>query len=285
MPLFMMISGYFSVSSMNIGVKSFILKKTINLILPSISWSIIWYIFYSIIKSLEIYDTVDKFTNSLLYNFWFLKSCFLCYCITYIGIKTKLRAIIWIPISIIISFMLPFQVNIMYPAFILGYLFRTNYSLNEFINKKYYIFITIFIIMLSFIDKSYWLFLDIYENGFIFIIKYIYRIIIGISGSLTFIFLFTRLSDFCKNKKIIHKIGNLGKYTLEIYILQSFILERILRDYLNFDYQNFFFFNFITAPIISLIILLLSVYISKLIHKSKMLSFLFFGKIKLEISK
>lgn len=286
MPLFMMISGYFSVSSMNVDIKSFFRKKTINLILPCISWSIIWWTSYSIIKSQEMNYFVNKVINSLLNDFWFLKSCFLCYCITYIGKKTKLKDVIWIPVAIIFSFTLPYQVNLMYPAFITGYLLRVNTSFSEHINKKYYIFSVIFIIMLFFINKSYWTFpgilSSIYEHNYLSLIKSLYlrlyRIIIGIAGSITFIFLFKTLSDHCRNTKIIDRIANLGKYTLEVYILQSFILERILGNLLNFDNQSFFIFNFITAPIISLIILIISVYIAKLLHKNKMLSFILFGK-------
>lgn len=41
MPLFMMMSGYFFRTSLNLGLWSFVEKKTMQLLLPAICWSII----------------------------------------------------------------------------------------------------------------------------------------------------------------------------------------------------------------------------------------------------
>ena len=44
MPLFMMLSGYFAVSSMELDVKTFFVKKFRQLLLPCISWGIVcWF--------------------------------------------------------------------------------------------------------------------------------------------------------------------------------------------------------------------------------------------------
>lgn len=78
MPLFMMVAGYFAVSSLKCNFYSLIKKKGRQLLLPVVSWAVICslgdIIFmseYSILRELKVL-------------FWFLKSLFLCYVMFYI---------------------------------------------------------------------------------------------------------------------------------------------------------------------------------------------------------
>lgn len=119
--------------------------------------------------------------------------------------------------------------------------------------------------------------MDIYSIAE-FSYKHLYRIIIGITGGLTFIALFQKTFGQNIKSKLLQTCSSWGQYTLGIYILQFFILETFLARYLNFDNLNFFLFNFIVSPLISIIVLIVCVYIIKLIYKSRIGAFLLFGK-------
>jgi uncharacterized membrane protein YeiB len=145
--------------------------------------------------------------------------------------------------------------------------------------------------MLCFWDSSFWTHDGSYRDMMIsllhtnnsFIINNafgLYRLTIGVIGSLAFIGLFCSLIPQEKNNKIVLLCGSWGQYTLGVYILQSIILETYMAKYICLDNMNFFVFNFIVAPLLSFIILVLCVYIIKLMSKSPTVSFIFFGNSK-----
>jgi len=85
MPLFMMISGYFANSSMKMPPISFIKKKFRQLIYPCIAMGfIIWiciestHSFHYKREDISWYALMTDFY--WLSDFWYLKSCFICYC-------------------------------------------------------------------------------------------------------------------------------------------------------------------------------------------------------------
>ena len=284
MPLFMMISGYFSASSMKLRFTELITKKSRQLLLPCVSWAII----FTIIASTRTNSlSINTFTSSLIYGFWFLKSCFICYIIAYCGYNCKLRKPIWIVITLFISQLIPYyQVPLMFPAFLIGLELKSSAKFTRTIQHFYFIPIVLFIVLLCFWDETFWqkpslrtalTNMDIYSIAE-FSYKHLYRIIIGITGGLTFIVLFQKTFGLNIKSKLLQTCSSWGQYTLGIYILQSFILETFLARYLNFDNLNFFLFNFIVSPLISVIILIICVYIIKLIYKSRIGAFLLFGK-------
>lgn len=290
MPLFLMISGYFSNSSMKLNFKTFLYKKTTNLILPCITWALFSYVIFNLILYNEDINILS-FNQIYIYikdEFWFLKCCFICYLITFLCYKTKLKKKYWIPIALLISINMSYQVNLLYPAFIIGFILKENPIILKFINKNSRTLIIIFIVMLFFLNKEYWnvhsLKNEFFNHNYISILKEIYtrlfKIVIGLIGSLSFISMFNIL--FVNNnpkEKILRMFTDWGKYTLEIYILQTYILEYGLGAYLKFDSINFFTFNFIISPLLSLTVLFVCIKIAKLLHKSNFTAFIFFGKI------
>lgn len=287
MPLFMMISGYFSYSSMSLNVKPFLIKKIKTLILPIVSWNIVLWFILNCIPNLLRGEKLscDSLWFMFRYNFWFLKSCFICYCITYIGFNSGLKKCLWIPFAVFISFFLPYQMYLMYPAFIVGILLRSDNKFRTFVYRHFYILFIVFIVQLIFIDKSFWqhnnLMSFVMKNDYSIILHYLfvllYRIIIGLSGSLMFIRLFDIICDKMKCLNTV-PIVEWGQYTLEIYILQTLILEYFLSSFLRLDNMGFISFNFIVSPIISFVVLTLCVVLAKMLHKSKVLSLILFGK-------
>lgn len=284
MPLFMMISGYFSASSMRLHFRELITKKSRQLLLPCVSWAIIFTIITSTITNRPF---INALTSSLIHEFWFLKSCFICYIIAYCGYNCKLRKPIWIVITLFISQLIPYyQVSLIFPAFLIGLELKNSEKFTRMLRHFYIIPVLLFIVLLCFWDETFWQKPNLREaltNRDIYSIteysyKHLYRIVIGIAGSLTFIILFQKTFGQNIKSQLFQICSSWGQYTLEIYILQFFILEKFLARYLNFDNLNFFLFNFIVSPLISIIILIACVYIIKLIYKSQIGAFLLFGK-------
>ena len=305
MPLFMMISGYFSLSSMSLPPFEFLKKKFVQLILPVISWCVVLGILafcYTILR----YHTVPNFVGTIVgiingfygpYPFWFLKSCFFCYLLTYCGVLFRINRHVWMLLSIIISQLVPyfvsnfFLVDIMYPCFVVGIELKDNHKFYSHICRYYWGLLGLFILMLCFWDKFFWGsegimktfiidYMHITSSFFLMIVSKLYRLIIGIAGSLSFLGLICSSFPQEKTNKFISICCNWGQYTLGIYILQSIILETYMAQFILLDDLNFYFFNFVVAPIISFFVLVLCVYIIKTMNRSRILAFLFFGNYK-----
>ncbi len=293
MPLFMMISGFFSFSSMNLGIHAFILKKLRTLIYPCIIWGLSLFVIYEttglINHKNEPLSLCVLFTDLYwLSDFWFLKSCFICYFIAYIGFHSKLKKKYWIPLSIIVSQGITTSfVSFMYPCFIIGLLLRLNNSLMKKIIENYMILLLLFILMLILWDNNAW------ENShgipsnikdaeiivWINLISFrIFRHIIGITGALSFIGLFLNFFSKQTNKLLRNNLCEYGRYTLEVYIMQSILIERILSNYIKLDFLNPFIFNIIIMPIFSIAILNICIIFSKATLKQRYLSLLLWGK-------
>ena len=172
----------------------------------------------------------------------------------------------------------------MYPCFLFGVLLHNNFNLI----KKHVTAITtitgiIFFIMLLVWDERFWTFpKNTIRIGIQDIAAYYgytgYRILIGLTGTLFFISLFTYLFSRIEISSNIKQICNWGQETLGIYLLQTFLLEMLLPEFLNFDGMDFVSFNFIITPLISLVVLILCLKLINLIKKSSLLSFLLLGK-------
>lgn len=285
MPLFMMISGYFSYSSINLPFCSFLKKKFKHLIYPCISWGLILWIIVEPTHSFHYGHHQFSFGGLLedfywLSDFWFLKSCFLCYSLLYLCAHLIVNKKIWIPISLIISQgCSPFYFSFMYPCFLIGWLIKDNDNISKYIYKQTFPLLITFFIMLYFWDlntweKSHGLPSNILGKGITTIIETggfrLFRLLIGIISSLSIFSLFHNLfkrniplhiSTFC---------SKWGSYTLEIYILQSIIIERILHRYININIS--LSHPSVVLPIISFLILSLCVYITILMQRSQFLA-------------
>lgn len=97
MPLFMIISGYFSVSSKSRPFWTEIKNKVRHLLLPIIPFTLLVLLVES--PSLHFENTVTIIYSS----FWFLKSLFICWGLNQIAIRTFNNHIVGVIITIIIS--------------------------------------------------------------------------------------------------------------------------------------------------------------------------------------
>lgn len=304
MPLFIMVSGYFSLSSIKLSLLSFIKKKFIQLLLPSFSWIIVLQFvlfiynthFMTLGPSLWIVQLKGTI-SSIIYGFygphpfWFLKTCFACYMLAYCGSRLRLNKYLWMCITLIISQRISHFTNfdVMYPCFIVGMELKDNQKFYYQICRNYLWLFGLFLLMLCFWDQSFWGYdgiikifivnsIQISNPHLLFIVLKIYKLTIGIIGSLAFIGLICSLIPQDKTNNFITLCCNWGQYSLGIYILQSFILEIIMAKFIHLDNMNFYVFNFIISPIISFMVLVSCVYIIKKMSKSATLALLFYGK-------
>ncbi len=295
MPLFIMISGYFASSGLKRNFLPGIVTKARQLLQPCISASVIMALLYYIAKGCNF---SYRLNFELLYAFWFLKTAFFCFLLArtaYSFGKFKIIAFLGtlfltqIPQINHIPYFTT-NIDIMYPCFVVGILLKTYWDRIQ-ANSRSIAIVTgiIFVVMLLFWGKEFWqptyamlykLKAGEYSEGFYLAYIRLYKLVIGISGSIFFITLFhICISD--THNAIIKKVCKNGEYTIGIYILQTFILETILVRYINFDNVNSLVFNFVIAPILSVSILILCTWLSKMLNINKYTAFLFLGK-KLE---
>lgn len=245
MPLFMMVSGFLTdydkIESHSIDT---LRKRFLQLILPSILWiSVIW-IFEVLIEKTHL-----SLSRSLWYGLWFLKSLFACNII--LIIPKLLLGNKWgsLTVSMVISLVSVFiphlwflQLNVMFPCFVIGIFIRNLLTKN--IRHTASITITsslVFIVCFMFFDKNI-----LYPNMYLMLSSewigqypaYLLRMMTGISGSVAVIGIFMLLFQNVNNN-IINRLSKYGKYTLEIYILQSLILEVILSHYFEIQFQDY----------------------------------------------
>lgn len=285
MPLFMMISAFFSANSYNLTFKVLFEKKFTELLLPIFVWGTFFLIGCTILNVIngEIIFLFYDIKAILTKNLWFLKSLFVCYILAYFCFNKGRTNYIFLFSTLLSSqFVISHNICTMYPSFLIGVYLQKHKNL---ISSKILLFSTLilFIFMLILWDASFWPVPNMLEAItqhnmtpiYEYLYKGIYRIIIGATGSLFFIALFNIL--FC-NKIKNTNFADMGKYTLGVYIIQSIVLESIAGKYIKFDNMNFYMFHFVITPIISFTLFLFFTFIVRLTYKYPKLSLLLWGK-------
>ena len=268
MPLFMMLSGYFATSSMELRIKEFFAKKFRQLLLPCLTWGIVcWLVISSgLIDGRFELHVRDLFTGwlGLIENFWFLKSCFICYTVAWICSKTGKYKWLALGGAIICSSTVGrFNLSMMFPSFVFGMLLRENTNFAEKLYRYRYLVMALFLIMLvgSFcVSEKY----------------YIMKLIMGLLGAYSSFAMFKSFSVILSTGNILSIIIRVGETTLGIYVLQAIILEYLMPMYLDLS-----FFKVTTIemclPILSLLLTLFLYWVCSLINRSRFLAFFAFG--------
>lgn len=267
MPLFMMMSGYFAASSFELSIGEFLTKKSIQLLLPALVWS-----------CCKIILSGGNIYNNLIGSFWFLKSVFVCYFITYFAIKIVKKKFIFyfsmfvIPLFCNIDFS-TYMLNYMLPSFVFGILLREN--INYIL--KYRIFVIcsslfVYLLLLPYWNFNEFHYTSIWQNGtfdlYYFFIS-LHRIVLGLTGSL---FLFAVFSYINKSNYIVLSIG---ASTLGLYAMNG-IFSDIQRHVLHLQFDN----EFVCLGISLLLVFIqipVFMYIIKFFKGYKILSMLFLG--------
>ncbi len=284
MPLFMLISGYFFYVTVakNQSVKRLIVNRTTRLLLPILSWNIIYFFIYKYnFSSIQI----TYFIKSIITDLWFLWAVFWCSFIV-IFVRKLLHDNIYIYVLVfIVSFIIPDFLNLdlykfLYPYFVIGYLFHRNKENISSITSKLkpiyllsIITIVYLILMSLFNTDSY-----IYTTGFTIIGKQIitqiyidlYRFLVGLAGSIIVILAigFLLKQNVTNSRKIIAK---LGQESLGIYIISGFFLPLLSNNTTQFS------LNYLYTIIETLIIILTSYTLIVFLKRYKLANKILFG--------
>lgn len=285
MPLFMALVGFFSTKLPTLNWREVLKKKSVQLLLPALSFSIIFALLLMCGGKLGF----GFFKNYVFNSFWFLKSAFICCILYYIAVRCFRNKTVGYFVTLIMCLAIPsFKVNDMYPCFLLGVWLHNNYDLVKSRAARFALISgAIFLVMLLFWGPTFWhLPSDILKLPSaempralaVLGIKYSYKLIIGLVGTVFFFslieYLAKRFSLFTRKTKLVA----VGAETLGIYILQAMILETVMARYVNFDGYNFYLFNFIIAPALSILVLLACLPIIHLIKSTRVSAFLLLGR-------
>ncbi len=281
MPLFMLLSGYFiSNKSLNKPFNDFLITKAKQLLLPTLTCTIICVIYIYFAR-----NYVDLRTE-IIGNSWFLKTLFVYYLIFHIVKHISLNDWLLMFVSCFLLFVIPYastlQINLLFPYFWGGYMLR-KYNILEKISFswKYSFIFTLIFVVVYFFQRYYnipnYIAIDVNSillSGHLIV----YRYIVGFSGCLATITIVSSIYHFYdrfgQNEGGLSKYG---KWTLGVYVLQTVLIINIFPDTLAWEIKNPFLFNVIVAPSISILFLILCLFLINLLSKNKTLDLLLFG--------
>ena len=266
MPLFMMISGFFFSHSMRLAFPSFIKKKSIQLLIPYLTWQIV---------SISVKMMMGKFIleDVIRWDFWFLISLYICSVLAWIVYhmpKTSYK-ILALLFSIILTQVSIFRLRDMYPCFLFGLLLAYK---DDLVNKhrvQYFLCSLIVYFVLSFftLDEHF------FDVGFspLGILKQINVIVVGITGSFVIICL-------CKKCEALlpDRLASIGQKTLGIYLVQSLLFTLTKNYFFVGGYFESILSYVVVFPFIATIYLGFSLFVIRLIMKNKHVSFYLLGK-------
>lgn len=287
MPLFMMVSGYFSPSTMKLSFAEILQKKVKQLIVPAFVVSGLCVVTeYGICK---LWGGTMNYFETFIYDIWFPKSLFLCFLLGALFFRIRSYSL-WLAlvfIFIVIHVRNFWGIAEMLPSFLFGHYIH-NRKLCD--NRLFLIYVAssclIYLFLLQFWSDDYGTYIPFQLHKWIMhpstysmlgLEKELYRVSVGVTGAF---FVFGILYILLNNHHsvIIARLAHIGQETLGIYFLQAIILERILKKVCTFGAYDINSFSFIIAPIVSGIVLILSFGIVKLIRKNYYLSTYFLGK-------
>lgn len=263
MPLFIMMSGFFAVSSLGKSFRPFLLSKTLQLILPWLSWGSLFYVFLVLLSA-----TDSSYGSHLDHSLWFLKCLFACYLIFYVTFRFCRKIPVAVVVSLAIAFFFPDRyVQTLYPYFLVGALL--NHLYDRFVAHVHLIggVSLVLFAVLSVFNKT-----DVYWS------RTLMSTLLALSGSLSCFAIVSALSGFIRQSALCQFLAKWGQYTLGVYILQSFLLEKLLAQYICLDQLSPVFANLVVNPALSVGLLIICVYISKAVLMNKYSALVFFGK-------
>ena len=175
----------------------------------------------------------------------------------------------WMPENKLTDVLCLLNVASFYPYFIMGYIFR-KYNIIEFVKSNNIIFtISLLVYILLFCIP--------FETHILKIVSQ--RLLMPLSAILICLNLFMNRED--NNSLVEQSLSSLGKKTLDIYIIHYFIICSINLTMLGkwYNYTNNYLLATINTVIVSIIIAYISVYIGKLLRRSKFINLYVFGEI------
>lgn len=288
MPLFMLLCGYFFGSSLKLSFVSMFRKKFVQLGIPSISAWILMYIFVTLTGYNPYPEIVDLSFLGFMNAMWFLKCVFFCYIIGWIFAKAMRNVWMAALTSIVLTHLIPVfgidSVNFMLPMFWAGYLCNLYQS---WIDRHRKVLLSVSLLafgcMLPFwsgrltvymvpIDFFHW---DIFSMDWANLGVTLYRMAIGLAGSMVFFLLSPYVYGKISNWRITPIFDRLGKCTLGLYWTQTFLLECTWHSIGLYVSTGV---SFVVAPVIALVEMVVCYQAVRLFRKNKYTRLLFLGE-------
>ena len=276
MPLFMMLCGYFSLKSYDKPVVLFLKQKTIQLLLPTVTISILTIIVCFLI---DLPDIAIVARSEAIGGMWFLRTLFFCFVYTYLFKRLGWQDYFTAIGSIVLALILPhgyfLQFNWMLIFFWLGYFLKCY--------MKYLALITMFSLLV-------FILLCVHEVPKVLTYHILFftpwqlfsQFVSGLFGSLSLIGISYYFCLWFKDDNfLVKKMAEVGTYTLGIYGLQSIILQRIFVKYVHFDtlFLSNWITDFIIVPSIALFSVIFCYYCILFLKKSRIINLFFFGNL------
>ena len=274
MPLFMMISGFFSFKSISLSTDfRLFLKKGRELLLPSFVWTFFFVVYACYLNRNSIDGAFfdSQIVPILSVKFWFLKTCFVCYLMTWLGYHFPWSKFCGVVIMLFLSQLIPYvaHLDVMFPCFLVGFGIKYNNNVHRFIVKNF--------VLSGILFLGLFLLKENMPNLECFLLK----LLIGILGGYFFIGLFEKIFRVVRNGKVVKICSYIGKHTLEIYILQVVIVETILPKYLKIGNGVFILTNFVYLPLISIVLVIVCLGLANMISRFSFFNLILFGKNKI----
>ena len=271
MPLFMLLCGYFSLNSFQKTFLVFLKQKTIQLLVPAASITLLT-IFVCYFMKVPNLSIIVK--SELIGGMWFLKTLFCCFVFTYIAKRIGKNDFVTAIGSIVFALLFPhgyfLQFNWMLIFFWTGFFLRSYSKAYE----RYRLIVTI---------SSLLIFVLLCDHIVPQVLTYEVlprQYITGLSGSLSLIGCTYYVCKWLKEQTwLINSLAEIGTYTLGIYGLQSIVLQRIFANYIHVnktlisDWQ----LDFFIVPCIGLFSVLICFFLIQVLKRGKIMNFFLFG--------
>lgn len=289
LPLFFMISGLFVQSKEWRDGGRYILVKARQLLLPCITWGLLMSAGNLLQPILTGTEANIPLWRTILTNFWFLKSLFVCFLLWIVSHLLFRKRWLAILISLIASlFITEWGVQWMYPSFVVGACIGG--YMDDFRRHSIPIAVTAIlsgVLLLFWWDASCFRIPSIYallsgsvENIPHALFMRIYRLLVHISLSAGLIALFLRLEDHVSTNGFLTSAAKWGRLTLGIYIIHSLMFivrDRLFPSFLCCNSLNPWLFNIAIAPLLAAVLLSVSAVITSILSRFPYLSFFLLG--------
>lgn len=288
MPLFMAISGYFSLSSFRIDFKTFAFKKLKQLIVPVVSFAILMTLWFAFLEHRFVMSPWAYFLSFVTqFNtwLWFLRSLAICYLLAYIG--EGLPAYRWLYyVAVISTLMFVDYCNLamMFPCFTAGLWLRRRDFIAKYSNWQTLLTaVLLFVALYACFDKYLWSAPSVNSVCDILplMLQRTYRIVMGLSGATVILVGIKIMTDNYKSPKIYDAMTSVGQQTLALYVVQCLVVEiafPIIAPPIQQNIQNQWVGNIAIFPLMATIFLCICLLVINMLHRFKLVKYLLFGQ-------
>lgn len=276
MPLFMLLSGYFSLHSFSRPFPQFISRKAVQLLLPAVTVPFMTVV----LMSLHTDNYFILARNEMIGGLWFLKTLFLCYLYVWIIKRLPLSDAWLCLISVIFACLVPHGYFLQFNWLLI--FFWTGYFLN-----KYSGFINRYRLWITLVSTVYFIFFAIHRQSEVLTYSVLFttpfhlplQFLTSLSGSLAVTGIIYYLCKYFRSGILIKKFAVIGRYTLGIYVMQTIIIERLGLQFLHIDLTSlpFWLSDGFIIPLLGILGLLLSYLSVRILSKIRIINLFFFG--------